>query len=227
MSITGTPDGPPVRLGVAIADIAAGMFAFQGMLLALIARARTGRGQRVDVSLLDSRRGAAHLSGRASTSRRRHPSRTGNRHVSIAPYDTFDTADGSLVLAVGNDAQWREFCDVLGARALAADPRFATNADRVRALRRTCARSCSIGSRADSLDGESSCCATPACRAARCDRSPRRWPIRRSSRGRWSRRRSSDDRPASGARTARSSCPTHLGHSAAAGGWANIARVEF
>jgi formyl-CoA transferase/CoA:oxalate CoA-transferase len=131
MSITGEADGQPVRLGVAIADIAAGMFAFQGLLLALIARGRTGRGQLVDVSLLDSV--AALLSHQAS----RHfatgevPRRTGNRHATIAPYDTYDAADGVLVLAVGNDTQWQHLCAALDARDLGADARYRTNAGRV------------------------------------------------------------------------------------------------
>jgi formyl-CoA transferase/CoA:oxalate CoA-transferase len=131
MSITGTADGPAVRLGVAIADISAGMFAYQGLLAALIARGRTGRGQRVDVGLLDAV--TSLLTYQAS----RHlatgvvPGRTGNRHATIAPYDTFDTSNGVLVLAVGNDDQWRRFCGVAGLPALAADARFATNAGRV------------------------------------------------------------------------------------------------
>jgi formyl-CoA transferase/CoA:oxalate CoA-transferase len=131
MSVTGTADGPAVRLGVAIADIASGMFAFQGLLLALIARARTGRGQWVDVSLLDSV--AALLTYQAS----RHfatgevPARAGNRHLTIAPYDTFEAADGVLVLAVGNDTLWQRFCRAVGRDDLARDARFSTNADRV------------------------------------------------------------------------------------------------
>jgi formyl-CoA transferase/CoA:oxalate CoA-transferase len=131
MSITGMPDGPAVRLGVAIADIASGMFAFQGLLLALIARARTGRGQWVDISLLDSV--AALLTYQAS----RHfatgeiPARAGNRHLTIAPYETFDAADGVLVLAVGNDSLWQRFCRAAGLDDLARDERFATNASRV------------------------------------------------------------------------------------------------
>ena len=131
MSITGTAEGPAVRLGVAIADIASGMFAFQGLLLALIARARTGRGQWVDVSLLDSV--AALLTYQAS----RHfatgeiPARAGNRHLTIAPYDTFETADGVLILAVGNDTLWQRFCRAVGRDDLGGDERFATNAGRV------------------------------------------------------------------------------------------------
>jgi len=131
MSITGDPDGPAVRLGVAIADIAAGMFAFQGLLLALIARGRTGRGQLVDVSLLDS--AAALLTYQAGRyfATGTPPSRTGNRHMTIAPYDTFDTADGVLVLACGNDSQWQRLCGVLGLADLGADGRFQSNAGRV------------------------------------------------------------------------------------------------
>jgi len=131
MSITGAPDGPAVRLGVAIADIAAGMFAFQGILLALISRAQRGRGQHVDVSLLDSV--AALLTYQAARyfATGIAPARTGNRHMTIAPYDTFDAADGVLVLAVGNDTQWQRLCDALGLDALGADARFSTNAGRV------------------------------------------------------------------------------------------------
>jgi len=133
MSVTGTPDGPPVRLGVAIGDIAAGMFAFQGLLLALIARGRTGRGQWVDVSLLDTV--AALLTNQAERvlAAGETPSRLGNRHASIAPYDTFDVADGVLVLAVGNDSQWQKFCAALGFDALGGDVRYRTNEGRVRA----------------------------------------------------------------------------------------------
>ena len=131
MSITGAPDGPAVRLGVAIADIAAGMFAFQGILLALISRAQRGRGQHVDVSLLDSV--AALLTYQAARyfATGVAPMRAGNRHMTIAPYDTFEMRDGVLVLAVGTDAQWRAFCTTLARPDLASDARFATNAQRV------------------------------------------------------------------------------------------------
>lgn len=131
MSITGEPDGSPVRLGVAIADVAAGMFAYQGMLAALIARSKTGRGQRVDVGLLDTV--AALLTYQASRyfATGETPARTGNRHASIAPYDTYSTADGMLVLAVGNDSQWQNLCAAIRAADLAADQRYQTNAGRV------------------------------------------------------------------------------------------------
>jgi crotonobetainyl-CoA:carnitine CoA-transferase CaiB-like acyl-CoA transferase len=131
MSITGTAEGPPVRLGVAIADIASGMFAYQGLLAALIARDRTGRGQQVDVGLLDAATALLTYQASRAFATGAPPVRSGNRHQSIAPYDTFDTADGVLVLAVGNDALWPRFCRVAGLDAQAADGRYATNAGRV------------------------------------------------------------------------------------------------
>ncbi len=133
MSITGTAEGPAVRVGVAIADIAAGMFAFQGLLLALIARGKSGRGQLVDVSLLDAVTGLLTYQVARYFATGDAPERTGNRHMTIAPYDTFDTADGVLVLAIGNDVLWRRFCQAIGLHALGADARFATNAGRVQA----------------------------------------------------------------------------------------------
>ena len=116
MSITGPADGPAYRLGVAVADIVTGMFAAQGVLLALLAREQTGRGQHVDVAMLDSV--AALLTYQAGIvfATGASPGRLGNRHPSIAPYDTFETADGPLVLAVGNDDQWGRFCNVVRTR---------------------------------------------------------------------------------------------------------------
>jgi crotonobetainyl-CoA:carnitine CoA-transferase CaiB-like acyl-CoA transferase len=131
MSITGAADGPPFRLGVAVADIVTGLFAVQGILLALVARQQTGRGQHVDVAMLDSV--AALLTYQAGIvfATGQSPGRLGNRHPSIAPYDTFDAADGPIVLAVGNDDQWQRFCRAAGLDAAARDPRFLTNAERV------------------------------------------------------------------------------------------------
>jgi crotonobetainyl-CoA:carnitine CoA-transferase CaiB-like acyl-CoA transferase len=131
MGITGSPDAPPARLGVAIADIAAGMFAVQGVLLALIARARTGRGQHVDVGMFDSTVALLTYQAQRTLSTGVAPHRLGNRHASIAPYDTFETADGTLVLAVGNDDQWQRFCRAAGLEGAASDARFLTNAGRV------------------------------------------------------------------------------------------------
>ena len=128
MSITGSPDTPPVRVGVAIADIVTGMFAAQGISMALYARERTGRGQLVDVSMLDSV--AALLTYQAGIyfATETPPVRMGNRHPTIVPYETFTASDGEFVLAVGNDDQWRRFCEVAG---IDADERFATNRGRV------------------------------------------------------------------------------------------------
>jgi crotonobetainyl-CoA:carnitine CoA-transferase CaiB-like acyl-CoA transferase len=131
MSITGEAAGPAVRVGVAIADLAAGMFAFQGLLLALVARGRTGLGQHVDVGLLDAATSLLSYQASRYFATGDAPSRSGNRHQTIAPYDTFDAADGVLVLAVGNDDQWQKCCHALGFDALGADPRFAANAGRV------------------------------------------------------------------------------------------------
>jgi formyl-CoA transferase/CoA:oxalate CoA-transferase len=131
MSITGSADGPAYRLGVAIADIVSGMFAAQGITLALLARARTGRGQLVDIGMLDST--AALLTYQAAIyfATARPPGRLGNRHPTIVPYETFEAADGEFVLAVGNDEQWRRFCRAAGLEAIGADERFATNRARV------------------------------------------------------------------------------------------------
>ncbi|HJN93055.1 MAG TPA: CaiB/BaiF CoA-transferase family protein, partial [Dehalococcoidia bacterium] len=133
MSITGSPDGTPSRLGVAIADIASGMFAAQGVTLALLGRQRTGRGQRVDVAMLDSvaalltyQAGIYFTTGTA-------PQRMGNRHPTIVPYETFEASDGVFVVAVGNDEQWKRFCSAVALDALAEEPTFQTNRGRVTA----------------------------------------------------------------------------------------------
>ena len=131
MSITGAADGPPFRLGVAIADIVSGLFAAQGIAMALLARARTGRGQRVDVGMLDATAALLTYQAGIHFATGKTPVRMGNRHPSIVPYETFPARDGDFVVAVGNDEQWRRFCSAIGARALADDPRFATNRDRV------------------------------------------------------------------------------------------------
>ena len=131
MSITGSGDGPAYRLGVAIADIVSGMFAAHGIAMALLARHRTGRGQFVDVGMLDSV--AALLTYQAGIyfATDTAPRRMGNRHPTIVPYETLEAADGELVVAVGNDQLWRKFCEVTGLTDLTDDPRFATNQDRV------------------------------------------------------------------------------------------------
>jgi crotonobetainyl-CoA:carnitine CoA-transferase CaiB-like acyl-CoA transferase len=131
MSITGDAGGPPYRLGVAISDIVSGMFAAQGITLALLARSRTGRGQRVDIGMLDAT--AALLTYQAGIyfATGTTPGRMGNRHPTIVPYETFHASDGDFVVAVGNDDQFRRFCGIIGAESLPTDQRFSTNRARV------------------------------------------------------------------------------------------------
>jgi len=131
MSVTGDPGGPPFRMGVAIADLTAGLLAAQGISLALFVRERTGAGQFVDVALFDavvsllSYQASAHLNASFT------PSRMGNRHPQIAPYDVFAASDGEFFLAVGNDEQFARLCAAAGLEALTRDERFATNPSRV------------------------------------------------------------------------------------------------
>ncbi len=133
MSITGEQDGPAYRLGVAIADIVSGMFSAYGVAAALLARHRTGRGQLVDVGMLDAVAAVLTYQAGIYFATGAAPGRLGNRHPTITPYESLETADGELVVAVGNDQLWRTFCGVLGADDLADDPRFRTNKDRVAA----------------------------------------------------------------------------------------------
>ncbi|MFZ0088851.1 MAG: CoA transferase, partial [Solirubrobacteraceae bacterium] len=131
MSITGDPDGEPQKVGVALVDVLAGLFAAVGILAALRDRDRTGLGQRVEVDLLSSLLAGLVNQGSAYTIAGVVPTRLGNAHPSISPYELYETESGELVLAVGNDRQFAALCDVLGAPELAGDPRFAGNGDRV------------------------------------------------------------------------------------------------
>lgn len=131
MSITGERDGPPMKVGVAIADVTAGLFASNAILAALLARERTGAGQHLDIALYDAQ--IACMANIASNylCSGEIPERWGNAHKSIVPYEAFQAADDYLILAVGNDEQWRQFCEAAGVAAWAQDPRFATNPARV------------------------------------------------------------------------------------------------
>ena len=131
MSVTGDADRPGYRLGVAITDMVAGLYCSQGITAALLARERSGEGQRVDIGMLDTT--AALLTYQAANwfATGQTPQRRGNRHATIAPYETFTTADGEIVVAVGNDDLWKRFCPAVGLPELAANPRFATNRDRM------------------------------------------------------------------------------------------------
>ena len=131
MSITGEPDGPPEKVGVALVDVIAGLFAAVGILAALRHRDATGQGQRVEVDLLTSLLAALVNQGSAYTVAGHVPARLGNRHPSIAPYEALATGDGELVVAVGNDHQFAALCEVIGRPELPADARFAANGQRV------------------------------------------------------------------------------------------------
>ena len=133
MSITGANDGPSYRLGVAIADIVSGMFSAYGIAVALLARHRTGRGQFVDVGMLDAVTALLTYQAGIYFATETAPPRLGNRHPTIVPYETLEAADGDLVVAVGNDQLWKTFCGVLELETLANDARFQTNKDRVSA----------------------------------------------------------------------------------------------
>lgn len=131
MSITGSPDGEPVKVGAALVDVIAGLFASVGVLVALRHRDASGQGQRVEVDLLSCLLTALVNQGTAYTAGGVVPGRMGNQHPSIAPYEPLRAQDRELVIAAGNDRQFVALCEVLGVPELAADPRFATNALRV------------------------------------------------------------------------------------------------
>ena len=130
MSITGAPDGDPMKMGVAFSDIFAGLHAMIGIQAALFHRERTGEGQYIDISLLDSQ--VAVLANQALNYLvgGKVPQRLGNAHPNIVPYQTFETADGHIIMAVGNDRQYTEYCKIIGAPELAASP-YDSNRGRV------------------------------------------------------------------------------------------------
>ena len=141
MSITGVPDaegGGPTKVGVAISDVVTGMLGAVSVLAALVGRERERQadsrpdgGQRIDISLLGATLASLVNQAQNAFVTGRAPERLGNAHPNIVPYETFDTADGPIAVAVGSERQWPRFCDVLGVPELAPDPRFATNGDRV------------------------------------------------------------------------------------------------
>jgi len=132
MSLTGEKGRPPVKIGVAISDIFAGMFATIGILGAVVTRNKMGRGQMIDVSLLDGIVSIlSHQAGNFLASGV-NPERLGSAHPTIAPYQAFKASDSYFVVAVGNDSLWKRFCQGLGLNELMKDTRFATNPDRVK-----------------------------------------------------------------------------------------------
>jgi crotonobetainyl-CoA:carnitine CoA-transferase CaiB-like acyl-CoA transferase len=124
MDLTGYPDGPPAKLGASLADVVAGLYAFNGICLALLARHKTGKGQVVDISLLDGMVSTLTYHALIYLTTGRSPKRAGTRHPSIVPYECFQAKDGFVNIAVTNQKQWENFCRVLGFAQIAQDPRF-------------------------------------------------------------------------------------------------------
>lgn len=131
MSITGEADGPPMKLGVAISDVTAGLLASQAIIASLLSREKTGKGERIDLSLFDSTLSWLVNIGQNYLVSGEVPQRQGTAHPNIVPYQSFQAKDESLIIAVGNDDQFRRFCDLIARPDLAADSRFATNRARV------------------------------------------------------------------------------------------------
>jgi crotonobetainyl-CoA:carnitine CoA-transferase CaiB-like acyl-CoA transferase len=131
MSVTGDPDGQPQKVGVAVADIFTGVYASTAILAAVHQRAQTGVGQQIDMSLLDVTTGTMANQAMNYLATGKAPGRIGNAHQNLVPYAVFDCADGWVILATGNDAQYQRLCGVLGLPDLAHAPAYLTNADRI------------------------------------------------------------------------------------------------
>jgi crotonobetainyl-CoA:carnitine CoA-transferase CaiB-like acyl-CoA transferase len=131
MSVTGEPDGQPQKVGVAVTDIFTGVYAATAILAALHQRAATGRGQHIDMALLDVATSIMANQAMNFLATGTAPRKMGNAHPNLAPYAVFDCADGWIILATGNDAQYRRLCTLLRLPGMVAAPEFATNADRI------------------------------------------------------------------------------------------------
>ena len=132
MSVTGSPDGPPYKVGISIADITTGMYGVQGILAALYQRQHTGKGQKIDVALLDSMVSVLTYQAGIYFGTGKAPERMGNRHPSIAPYETFEASDGYFTIGVANDPLWHRFCEALELKDLETNERYLDVARRVR-----------------------------------------------------------------------------------------------
>ncbi|MFZ9312662.1 MAG: CaiB/BaiF CoA transferase family protein [Burkholderiaceae bacterium] len=132
MSVTGAPDGDPMKVGVGIADVMTGMYATVGILAALRHRDQTGEGQYIDLALLDTQVSWLINAGTSYLTSRKNPQRLGNGHPNIVPYQVFPTADFPIIIAVGNDNQFRKFCEYSAMIGVADDPDYATNVARVK-----------------------------------------------------------------------------------------------
>ncbi len=131
MSLTGEPDGMPQKVGVPVADLFAGLYGCIGILAALRHREATGQGQQIDIGMLDTHVAWLANQGMNFLATGQNPPRLGNQHPNIVPYQVFPTADGHIVLSIGNDPTFKRFCEAFALTHLLEDPRFATNAARV------------------------------------------------------------------------------------------------
>ncbi len=131
MDLTGEPNGAPQKIGVAFADIMTGLYSVIAIQAALGMRERTGKGQQIDMALLDTMTGVLANQAMNWFASGVSPTRVGNAHINVCPYAVFPCADGWFILAVGNDGQFRRFCDAMGLPEMRDDPRFATNAGRL------------------------------------------------------------------------------------------------
>ncbi len=132
MSVTGDPAGQPQKVGVAVTDIFTGVYATTAILAAVHQRNTTGKGQQIDMSLLDVATAITANQAMNYLTTGQVPGRIGNAHQNLAPYQVFDCSDGWIIIATGNDAQYQRLCTLLGVAKLAKDPRYRTNADRIR-----------------------------------------------------------------------------------------------
>jgi crotonobetainyl-CoA:carnitine CoA-transferase CaiB-like acyl-CoA transferase len=131
MGITGDPGGPPVKVGVAMTDICTALYAHGAILAALLERERTGRGQRIDISLLETQIAALINIASSYLNAGEIPRKWGTAHASIVPYQAFRAQDGHMIIGVGNDRHWVKLCEAIGLPELGADPRYAKNPQRV------------------------------------------------------------------------------------------------
>lgn len=131
MSMTGEPEGEPMKVAVGISDVVTGLYASNAILAALRHRDKTGEGQHVDIALVDCQVAWLVNEGTNYLTSQKVPTRRGNQHPNIVPYQVFQMADGHAVVAVGNDAQFSRFCSLIGRDELAGDPAYVTNASRL------------------------------------------------------------------------------------------------
>ena len=131
MSVTGDPNGEPMKVAVPICDLVSALYAVQGILYSLMLREKTGKGRHIDISMLSAMISLFHLPGSKYLGTGKNPPRMGNMHLAFAPYKLFSTSDGYIDIACGNDKLYHNFCDALGLSQLKDDPRFLKNKDRM------------------------------------------------------------------------------------------------